>query len=74
MGIMTFAFAGLGWLVGPSIGSGVFYILNGKYKAQMGIKESQFFARIKKNRVDPTASSMGNPGMPALPHLLQVTH
>lgn len=26
-------------------------------------KESQFFARIKKNRVDPTNSSTGNPGM-----------
>lgn len=25
-------------------------------------KESQFFARIKKNRVDPTNSSTGNPG------------
>lgn len=26
-------------------------------------KESQFFARIKKNRVDPSNSSTGNPGM-----------
>lgn len=25
-------------------------------------KESQFFARIKKNRVDPSNSSTGNPG------------
>lgn len=26
-------------------------------------KESQFFARIKKNRVDPSNDSTGNPGM-----------
>ncbi|KAH8891817.1 Pam17-domain-containing protein [Thozetella sp. PMI_491] len=61
MGLMTFACAGLGWLVGPSLGSFGFYMLNSKFKAQMAVKESQFFARIKKNRVDPTASSMGNP-------------
>lgn len=61
MGLMTFACAGLGWLVGPSLGSFGFYMLNSKHKAQMAVKESQFFARIKKNRVDPSASSMGNP-------------
>ncbi|KAL2161678.1 hypothetical protein VTH06DRAFT_8240 [Thermothelomyces fergusii] len=27
----------------------------------MAVKESEFFARIKKHRVDPSASSMRNP-------------
>ena len=62
LGLITFSFAALGWLIGPSMGSAVFYALNRKWKAQMTLKEGQFFARIKKNRVDPSASSAGNPG------------
>ncbi|EFQ36338.1 uncharacterized protein GLRG_11483 [Colletotrichum graminicola M1.001] len=61
MGLMTMAFGTLGWLVGPSIGSFVFYTLNKRWKNQMTIKEKEFFARIKKNRVDPSVSSVGNP-------------
>lgn len=63
MGLMTMGFAALGWLVGPSVGTVVFNAMNSKWKAPMALKESQFFARIKKNRVDPTASSARNPGM-----------
>lgn len=62
LGLMTFGSAAMGWLVGPALGSQVFYALNRKYKKQMTIKETQFFARVKKNRVDPTNSSAGNPG------------
>ncbi|OAA53944.1 presequence translocase-associated motor subunit [Niveomyces insectorum RCEF 264] len=61
LGLMTFGFAALGWLAGPSLGNVVFYALKRQYKAQMTLKETQFFARIKKNRVDPSASSAGNP-------------
>ncbi|KAK3941130.1 putative presequence translocase [Diplogelasinospora grovesii] len=61
LGLMTTGFAAMGWLVGPIIGSQVFNMLKSKYKSQMAVKESQFFARIKKHRVDPSASSMGNP-------------
>ena len=63
LGLMTLACAGMGWLVGPSIGNQVFYIINRRFKTQMMEKESEFFARVKKNRVDPTNSSAGNPGM-----------
>lgn len=35
LGLMTFGFAALGWLAGPSMGSVVFYALNSKYRAQM---------------------------------------
>ncbi|KAK7730575.1 TIM23 complex component [Cytospora paraplurivora] len=61
LGIATLGFATLGWVVGPSLGNAVFYLLKAKYKAPMTVKESQFFARIKKNRVDPSNSSTGNP-------------
>lgn len=62
LGLMTVAFAGVGWLVGPSIGGQVFYLLNGRLKPQIKQKEAEFFARVKKNRVDPTNSSAANPG------------
>ncbi|OAQ68750.1 presequence translocated-associated motor subunit pam17 [Pochonia chlamydosporia 170] len=61
LGLMTLACAAMGWLVGPSIGNQVFYLMNHRLKAQMMSKETEFFARVKKNRVDPTNSSAGNP-------------
>ncbi|KAK4098813.1 Pam17-domain-containing protein [Parathielavia hyrcaniae] len=61
LGLMTMSFAALGWLVGPSLGSAVFNTLKSKYKGPMTVKESEFFARIKKHRVDPSASSVRNP-------------
>ncbi|KAL2126687.1 hypothetical protein VTI74DRAFT_391 [Chaetomium olivicolor] len=61
LGLMTMSFAALGWLVGPSIGTAVFNALKSKYKGPMAVKESEFFARIKKHRVDPSASSVRNP-------------
>jgi import inner membrane translocase subunit TIM23 len=62
LGLMTMGAAALGWLVGPSLGTAVFNALKGKYKGPMAVKESEFFARIKKHRVDPSASSVRNPG------------
>ncbi|OIW34749.1 Pam17-domain-containing protein [Coniochaeta ligniaria NRRL 30616] len=61
LGLIVFASAAMGWLAGPSLGSQVFYAINRKYKNQMTVKEVQFFARVKKNRVDPSNSSAGNP-------------
>ncbi|KAK3951415.1 mitochondrial import protein Pam17-domain-containing protein [Pseudoneurospora amorphoporcata] len=61
IGLMTASFGALGWLMGPGIGGMVFNAMKSKYRGQMAIKEGQFFARIKKHRVDPSASSMGNP-------------
>ncbi|OTA05595.1 hypothetical protein A9Z42_0062870 [Trichoderma parareesei] len=61
LGIMTMACAGLGWLIGPTIGNQVFYLVNHRFKTQMLQKEAEFFARIKRHRADPTNSSAGNP-------------
>lgn len=37
MGLMTMSFGALGWLVGPSVGSLVFYTLNKRWKNQMTV-------------------------------------
>ena len=69
LGLLTLSCAALGWLVGPSLGTAVFNTLKSKYKGPMAIKESEFFARIKKHRVDPSASSVRNPGQFCIPFI-----
>ncbi|KAI0456531.1 Pam17-domain-containing protein [Xylaria acuta] len=64
LGIITLSFAGLGWLAGPSLGSAIFYTLKRGTKRPMAIKESEFFNRIKKNRVDPSNSSLSGNAVP----------
>ncbi|KAI0555580.1 Pam17-domain-containing protein [Xylaria curta] len=64
LGIITLSFAGLGWLAGPSLGSAIFYTLKRGVKRPMAIKESEFFNRIKKNRVDPSNSSLSGNAVP----------
>jgi import inner membrane translocase subunit TIM23 len=61
MGLITFAAAGAGWLVGPIVGTGVFNLSNRKFRKQMDEKETEFYRRIKRFRVDPSASSLANP-------------
>ncbi|RDW68569.1 Pam17-domain-containing protein [Coleophoma crateriformis] len=63
LGLITFTCGGLGWLAGPILGTGLFNAVNGKHKTQMAAKEKEFYKRVKKYRVDPSASSMANPGM-----------
>ncbi|RFU26159.1 hypothetical protein B7463_g10165, partial [Scytalidium lignicola] len=61
LGLITFSCGGLGWLAGPIVGTAVFNLRNRKFKHQIDIKEKEFFRRVKKYRVDPSASSMANP-------------
>ncbi|KLU84483.1 hypothetical protein MAPG_03524 [Magnaporthiopsis poae ATCC 64411] len=61
LGLMTFSAAALGWLLGPIIGTTVFYMFKRSIQKEMTKKEVQFFARIKKNRVDPSSASASNP-------------
>lgn len=60
-GLFTFACGGLGWLAGPFVGTAAFNWRNKKYRRQMDEKEKEFYARIKRWRVDPSTSSMANP-------------
>lgn len=61
LGLITMSSAALGWLAGPSLGSTLFYMVKRGVKTPMATKEVEFFARVKKNRVDPSVSSVGNP-------------
>ncbi|KAI5922629.1 Pam17-domain-containing protein [Camillea tinctor] len=64
LGLITLSFAGLGWLAGPVLGSALFHTFKRGVKQPMAIKESEFFARIKKNRVDPSNSSLSGNAVP----------
>lgn len=61
LGLMTFAAGGVGWLVGPIVGTGIFNVRNRKFKTQIAEKEKEFYRRVKRFRVDPSASSLANP-------------
>ncbi|TVY32104.1 Presequence translocated-associated motor subunit pam17, mitochondrial [Lachnellula subtilissima] len=61
LGIITFLCGGAGWLVGPIVGTGMFNWRNRGVRDQMDQKEREFYRRIKKFRVDPSASSAANP-------------
>ena len=63
LGLITFSCGAIGWLLGPIVGTGVFNVTNSKYRGEMIVKEKGFYDRIKKHRVDPSASSMANPGI-----------
>ncbi|KAI1821755.1 Pam17-domain-containing protein [Xylaria intraflava] len=64
LGIITLSCAGLGWLAGPSLGSAFFYTFKRGVKQPMAVKEAEFFSRIKKNRVDPSNSSLSGNAVP----------
>ncbi|OBT88023.1 hypothetical protein VE02_02894 [Pseudogymnoascus sp. 03VT05] len=61
LGLITFSCGGVGWLLGPIVGTGIFNTMNRKYIPDMAAKEVEFYRRVKKFRVDPSASSMANP-------------
>jgi len=61
LGIITFLCGGAGWLVGPIVGTSMFNWRNRGVRDQMDQKEREFYRRIKKFRVDPSASSAANP-------------
>lgn len=63
LGIMTIACGGAGWLLGPSVGTGIFYLFNRQFKQQIKDKEAHFFSRIKKHRANPANSNASNPGL-----------
>ncbi|EME39571.1 hypothetical protein DOTSEDRAFT_139391 [Dothistroma septosporum NZE10] len=63
LGISTFAVAAGGWLCGPSFGSAMFTVWAARrgWNKLIAEKEKSFYARIKRYRADPSASSPQNP-------------
>lgn len=54
-------FAGLGFVLGPSIGSGVWRMTTKHDMKLFDIKDRDFFNRVARNRVDAELQSMNNP-------------
>jgi import inner membrane translocase subunit TIM23 len=63
LGLMVVACGGMGWLLGPILGSQIFHVMNRRLAPQIRKKEGEFLTRVRKNRSDPSNSSAGNPGM-----------
>ncbi|OAL06744.1 Pam17-domain-containing protein [Phaeosphaeriaceae sp. SRC1lsM3a] len=61
MGLSTLGMLAVGWLIGPIFGNQVFSLAYRGVLAEFTAKDSGFFNRIKRHRVDPTASSLANP-------------
>ncbi|KAF1920116.1 mitochondrial import protein Pam17-domain-containing protein [Ampelomyces quisqualis] len=61
MGLSTFGMMAAGWLIGPIFGNQLFSLAYRGVLAEFTAKDSGFFNRIKRHRVDPTASSLANP-------------
>lgn len=52
---------GLGYLVGPAIGSSLWRLTHRRLLTQIEARDREFHKHIVKNRVDPTAQSATNP-------------
>ncbi|EEQ86802.1 hypothetical protein RJZ56_005601 [Blastomyces dermatitidis] len=61
LGLATASCAALGWLLGPILGNSLWGLVHRKYKASVAVKEKEFYSRIKRFRVDPSANSYSNP-------------
>lgn len=61
LGLVTFTCGGLGWLLGPAAGTVLFNLKNRELRAQIEIREKEFYRRVRRHRVDPSNSSMANP-------------
>lgn len=58
--LVCIGFMAGGWLAGPFLGTMLFRLFVGRSR-EMGAKERDFYARIKRYRIDPSSSSMQNP-------------
>ncbi|KAJ9659186.1 TIM23 complex component [Coniosporium apollinis] len=61
LGMSTIACTVVGWLIGPFFGNAVFNVWYRGLRRDIAWKEREFYARIKKYRVDPSSSSIQNP-------------
>lgn len=52
---------GLGYMLGPLLGSAVFRVANTSKVSQYQIKNKEFLEKVFRNRVDPSSQSFSNP-------------
>ncbi|CDO70004.1 hypothetical protein BN946_scf184354.g6 [Trametes cinnabarina] len=60
-GAATLGCAGLGYLIGPIIGSTIWRLTHRRLMRLIEQRDKEFYQHIVKNRVDPTAQSATNP-------------
>ncbi|KDQ61065.1 hypothetical protein JAAARDRAFT_32058 [Jaapia argillacea MUCL 33604] len=60
-GFATVGCAGMGYLIGPTIGSACWRLTHRRTMSLIEARDREFHQRIVKNRVDPTAQSATNP-------------
>jgi len=60
-GFATLGCAGLGYLIGPIVGSSIWRMTHRRTMRLIEARDRQFHEHIVKNRVDPTAQSATNP-------------
>lgn len=60
-GFSTLACAGLGYLIGPIVGSMIWRMTHRRTMSLIEARDREFHQHIVKNRVDPTAQSATNP-------------
>ncbi|BFZ63506.1 TIM23 complex component [Saitoella coloradoensis] len=61
-GAATVCIGGVGALLGPAIGEGLWWMTKGRpVKAQMQARQKEFYDKIKKHRVDASRQSFANP-------------
>lgn len=59
--LLTGACGAAGWLVGPFLGGALWRAVHRRFTGDMSRKEKEFYERIKRFRVDPSAQSYNNP-------------
>lgn len=60
-GFSTLACAGLGYLIGPIVGSNIWRMSHRRTMKLIEARDREFHQHVVKNRVDPTAQSATNP-------------
>ena len=55
------ACTGIGWLVGPTLGSSLWTATHRAQMPEIQRKDADFYEHVKRNRVDPSRQSVQNP-------------
>ncbi|KAL9022574.1 MAG: hypothetical protein Q9185_000284 [Variospora sp. 1 TL-2023] len=61
LALTAVAAGGAGWLLGPFVGEAAFRVVYRREWGRMAAKEKDFYARIRRHRVDPSLASYSNP-------------
>lgn len=57
----TAACTGLGWLIGPSFGFGLWTLFHRRQAQQMAKRDKEFYNHIRRMRADPSRQVVHNP-------------